>query len=120
MLVRRPHGGPPRRGENVCTDVSLMDVAGALSTLPQLSLTDTSGSDRLKAQGARVLVVWTLKKSEAAQVASVRLRDLTFRLSQLESHLFWLRQAPRWFALASQRTSGLGGKAGSLHYLGSV
>jgi hypothetical protein len=34
-----------RRGENVCTDPSLLDVAGALATLPELSLQDVAQAE---------------------------------------------------------------------------
>jgi len=40
MLVRRPHGGLARFGEIVHTDPTLLDVASALETSPDLSLQD--------------------------------------------------------------------------------
>ncbi len=51
MLVRRPHGGLGRPGENVYTDPTLLDVGGALEALPDLSLDGPLKSEADKAAG---------------------------------------------------------------------
>ncbi len=45
LTVRRPCGGLARRGENVYTDPMLLDVAGALEALPDLSVSGQSRAD---------------------------------------------------------------------------
>ncbi len=46
MLVRRPYGGLARRGESVYTHLGLLDVAGALDSLPDLSVGGTAQDAR--------------------------------------------------------------------------